>query len=181
MRNLIMLAALACVIAGWMQKTTDKVVESRTVAPGKTASTATIPAAPRPATKAVQQSDTGGKITLESDRRGHFKAEARIEGQRFDFLVDTGASVVVLRESDAMRSGFHPNKSNYTATVSTANGSVKAAPFRLDRIEIGTIAVSGLQAMVLPDDVLATNLLGVSFLSRLKRYEVADGRMVLEQ
>ncbi len=172
MRNILMLAAVACVIAGWLQKSTDKAVDIRAVTPVQAAA---------PASNGATQSGSGGKILLESDRRGHFKAEARIDGQRFDFLVDSGASVVVLRESDAMRSGFYPTKSNYTATVSTANGTVKAAPFRLGRIEVGGIVVNGVQAMVLPDDVLATNLLGVSFLSRLRRYEVADGRMVLEQ
>ncbi len=70
---------------------------------------------------------------------------------------------------------------NYTATVSTANGKLKAAPAKLARIEIGDITVFDVPALVLPDEALAQNLLGVSFLSRLKRYEYANGRMVLEQ
>ena len=52
---------------------------------------------------------------------------------------------------------------------------------KLDRIEIGGITVYDVQALVLPDDALGVNLLGVSFLSRLKRYEYANGRLVLEQ
>jgi aspartyl protease family protein len=72
-------------------------------------------------------------------------------------------------------------RSEYTATVSTANGKIKAAPAKLVRVEVGGIAVHDVQALVLPDDVLGQNLLGVSFLSRLKRYEYANGRMVLEQ
>lgn len=54
-------------------------------------------------------------------------------------------------------------------------------PRTIDRIEIGGIAVYDVPAMVLPDEALAKNLLGVSFLSRLKRYEYANGRLLLEQ
>jgi aspartyl protease family protein len=142
-----------------------------------------------PVQAAVAQSDyqprqsatSGRSLTLESGRDGHFPVEVRIEGRRIDFIVDTGASLVILRESDAAQAGFRPMRSDYTATVSTANGKIKAAPFKLDRIEVGGITVYDVPALVLPDEALWKNLLGMSFLSRLKRYEVANGRMVLEQ
>jgi aspartyl protease family protein len=142
-----------------------------------------------PVQAAVVQSDTqprqsassGRSLTLESGRDGYFPVEARIEGRRIDFIVDTGASLVIFRESDAAQAGFRPMRSDYTATVSTANGKIKAAPFKLDRIEVGGITIYDVPALVLPDDALGNNLLGMSFLSRLKRYEVANGRMVLEQ
>ncbi len=86
-----------------------------------------------------------------------------------------------MRESDAARIGIHPARSDYTATVSTANGKVNAAPARLERIDVGGITVYDVPALVLPDELLWKNLLGMSFLSRLKRYEVANGRMVLEK
>ena len=47
-------------------------------------------------------------------------------------MVDTGASVVVLRASAAADAGIRPMPADYTATVSTANGTIKAAPARLD-------------------------------------------------
>ena len=96
-------------------------------------------------------------------------------------MVDTGASVVVLRETDASNAGLHPTPADYTAVVSTANGTVKAAPVKVDRIEVGGITVHDVRAMVLPDEILGSNLLGMAFLSRLKRYEVAGGRLVMEQ
>ena len=70
---------------------------------------------------------------------------------------------------------------DYTATAVTANGRIKAAPAKIDRIEVGGITVYDVPAMVLPDEVLSKNLLGVSFLSRLRRYEYANGRLLLEQ
>jgi len=123
----------------------------------------------------------GRTLTIEADRAGHFQVEARVEGRRIDFMVDTGASLVVLRETDAATVGIRPSPADYTATVATANGKIKAAPAKLGRVEVGGIAVYDVPALVLPDEVLSRNLLGVSFLSRLKRYEYADGRLVLEQ
>ena len=86
-----------------------------------------------------------------------------------------------MRETDAAEIGIHPMPADYTAIVSTANGTIKAARAKLDRVEIGDITVYDVPALVLPDEALAQNLLGVSFLSRLKRYEYANGRLVLEQ
>jgi aspartyl protease family protein len=107
--------------------------------------------------------------------------EARVEGRFVDFVIDTGASLVVLRESSAALAGIRPQLHDYTATAVTANGKIKAARATIDRIEVGGITVYDVPAMVLPDHALAKNLLGVSFLSRLKRYEYANGRLVLEQ
>lgn len=74
-----------------------------------------------------------------------------------------------------------PPPRDYTATAVTDNGRIKAAPAKIDRIEVGGITVYDVPAMVLPDEVLSKNLLGVSFLSRLRRYEYANGRLLLEQ
>jgi aspartyl protease family protein len=96
-------------------------------------------------------------------------------------MVDTGASVIALTASDAARLGIHPAQRDFTAEVRTANGSVRAAPARLDRVEIGDLTVRDVGAVVLPDGALSDNLLGLSFLSRLRRFEYSNGRLVLEQ
>ena len=108
---------------------------------------------------------------------GSYAARPRVEGRFVDFVVDTGASLVVLRESSAALAGIRMSPRDYTA----ANGRIKAAPAKIDRIEVGGITVYDVPAMVLPDKVLSKNLLGVSFLSRLRRYEYANGRLLLEQ
>ncbi len=128
-----------------------------------------------------EQVASGRTMMLDSGRDAHFEANARIAGRSVDFIVDTGATLVILRESDAARIGIRPSRADYTATVSTANGKAKAAPATLDRVEVGGITVYDVRALVLPDDALWRNLLGMSFLSKLKRYEVANGRMMLEQ
>jgi aspartyl protease family protein len=135
----------------------------------------------QPAYEPREPTSSGRSLIVESDRQGHFQVEARVEGRYIDFLVDTGASLVVLRESSAAQAGIRPQPHDYTATAVTANGKIKAAPAKIDRIEVGGITVYDVPAIVLPDEALAKNLLGVSFLSRLKRYEYANGRLVLEQ
>jgi aspartyl protease family protein len=120
-------------------------------------------------------------LSIPRDGRGHFQTEGRIDGQRINFMVDTGASVIALNETSAARFGLRPSRGDYNATVSTANGTIKAARTRLAMVEIGGLIVRDVEAMVLPDEALSENLLGLSFLSRLKRFEYAGGRMVLEQ
>lgn len=123
----------------------------------------------------------GRSVSIPRDARGHFQTDARIEGQRIDFMVDTGASVVALNERSAARFGLRPSRSEYNATVATANGTLKAARARIAMMDVGGLIVRDVEAMVLPDEALSENLLGLSFLSKLKRFEYANGRMVLEQ
>ena len=124
---------------------------------------------------------SGRSISISPDARGHFQTDARIEGQRIDFMVDTGASVVALNESSAARFGLRPSRGDYTATVTTANGKLKAARARIAMMDVGGLIVRDVEAMVLPDEALSENLLGLSFLSKLRRFEYANGRLVLEQ
>ena len=74
-----------------------------------------------------------------------------------------------------------PLRETFTVSVKTANGTVHAAPVELDRVEIADLTVHNVAAMVLPEGALSDNLLGLSFLSRLHRWEFADGKLVLEQ
>jgi aspartyl protease family protein len=120
-------------------------------------------------------------LSIPRDSRGHFLTEGRIDGQRLDFMVDTGASVIALNEKSAARFGLRPQRGDYNATVATANGTIKAARTRLAMVELGGLIVRDVDAMVLPDEALSENLLGLSFLSKLKRFEYAGGKMVLEQ
>jgi aspartyl protease family protein len=124
---------------------------------------------------------SGRTLSISRDVRGHFATDGRIEGQRIGFMIDTGASLVALNETSAARFGLRPSRSDYRITVSTANGTIKAARTHLSAIELGGLVVRDVEAMVLPDEALSENLLGLSFLSRLKRFEYADGRLVLEQ
>lgn len=120
-------------------------------------------------------------VTIGRADNGHFAVEGRVDGRRLEFMVDTGASVIALTARDAAMLGIHPAATDYTAMVRTANGTVRAAPVELSRVEVENLVVHDVAAMVLPEGALSDNLLGLSFLSRLRRFEYADGRLVLEQ
>lgn len=172
MRNMILLAGVLAVAGTMMADLANRM-------------TPATPAMARPAVlNAASQtpSETGLRsLTIPRDARGHFQTEGRIDGQRIGFMVDTGASVIALNETSAAQFGLRPARGDYTAAVTTANGTIRAARTRLPMVDVGGLVVRDVDAMVLPDGALSENLLGLSFLSRLKRFEYAGGKMVLEQ
>ena len=171
MRNIIIIAAFVAGLGTIMAQMADKM----------TATPAFANTASRNAAAETPAQDGIRSISLPRDARGHFQTEGRIDGQRIGFMVDTGASVVALNETSAAKFGLRPSRGDYNATVTTANGTIKAARARLALVDIGGLVVRDVDAMVLPDEALSENLLGLSFLSNLKRFEYANGKMVLEQ
>jgi aspartyl protease family protein len=119
-------------------------------------------------------------VTLNDNGRGFFGVEARVEGRTIDFVVDTGAMSVSLRETAAAKLGIHPTQRDYTVRIQTANGVGTAAPVTLNNIEINGITVRDVRALVVPDESLKVNLLGMTFLSKVK-WSHDRGRLVLEQ
>jgi aspartyl protease family protein len=172
MRNILITAAIMAGLGTFMAQMADKI----TPAPAS----ATVVAAKAVPVEAPSQAG-GRNLNIAPDARGHFATEGRIDGQRIAFMIDTGASVVALNETSAARFGLRPTPGQYTATVTTANGTIKAARARLPMVDVGGLVVRDVDALVLPDQALSENLLGLSFLSKLKRFAYADGRMVLEQ
>jgi len=171
MRNLMIFAAVLVGLGTYMAQMADKI------------SPAPASASPSPKkadTETVAQA-SGRSLNIPPDARGHFQTDGRIEGQRISFMIDTGASLVALNEKSAARFGLRPSRSDYNAIVSTANGTIKAARTRLAMIDLGGLVVRDVDALVLPDEALSENLLGLSFLSKLKRFQYANGKMVLEQ
>jgi aspartyl protease family protein len=173
MQNLVYLAIAALLLAG---AATHFAAKFDATAPVPTVAAAVS----RPAAEPKQAASGPRSVTVRKDRRGHFQVEASINGRRMELMVDTGASVIALTRRDAQRIGVNPAPRDFTAEVRTANGTVRAAPTRLDAVEISGIVVRDVAALVVPDEALSENLLGLSFLSRLRRYEYTDGRLVLE-
>ena len=128
----------------------------------------------------VSSSSSARNVVLTRGPHGHFQVDARVDGRRIEFLVDTGASHIALRQSEAGRLGIYPRASDFTVRVSTANGMTKAAPVELRTVEVGDIIVRNVPAIVHSDEGLSVNLLGMSFLSRV-RWTHERGKLVLEQ
>jgi aspartyl protease family protein len=142
---------------------------------------AAVPRVEAPRRQQERQVSTSSRtVRLENDGHGQFRVDARVDGRNIAFLVDTGAFAVAMRETDAARLGIFPRASEYTGRSQTANGVGKYAPVRLNRVEVNGITVYDVEAAVMTDDALKTNLLGMSFLSRIK-FSHDRGRLVLEQ
>ena len=148
------------------------------VAPSLVAMVAVAPPADAvaPATPA-----TGRRIVLASDSRGHYLVDAVIDGRSVAMMVDTGATIVALTGDTAHRLGIDPAPGDFTTPISTANGTVMSASVVLDEIKVGGIALRNVEAAVVPGTALPVNLLGMSFLGHLTRFEMAGGQIVLVQ
>lgn len=112
---------------------------------------------------------------------GHFKVNARAEGRSLAMLVDTGATLVALTWESGLALNLVAPGAPPNMQVSTANGTVRAWRVTLARLEVEGLAVSGVEAMVMPAGALGVNLLGMSYLTRLRRFEFAQNSLVLEQ
>ena len=121
----------------------------------------------------------GGSMTLAARKGGHFVVEANVDGVAVRFLVDTGASHVMLSAGDAKRLGFDLDSLNYSRAYRTAAGTVFAAPVVLGAVTIGPIRIDDVQASV-GGGAMGRSLLGMSFLNRLAGYRVAGGRLTLQ-
>ena len=126
----------------------------------------------------VERADGG--IELRRARDGHFHAEVRVDGVPVRFLVDTGASDVVLSLDDALRLGIDPAGLRFTGRASTANGTVATAPVRLGLVEFGGHADTGVRAQV-GGGALDVSLLGMSYLDRFASIAIEGDRMTLRR
>src|ERR1700744_2645094 len=131
MRNIMIFAAVLIGLGTFMADMADRMTPALANPASHQAAAVAMAAAPA----------AGRTLNIPHDARGHFATEGRIEGQRIGFMVDTGASVIALNESSAARFGLRPSRSQYNATVTTANGTVKAAPTRLTVIDVGGLIV----------------------------------------
>ncbi len=109
---------------------------------------------------------------------GLFYVNARVNGAAILFLVDTGASVVVLTKADAARAGVSPSEEDFSAPAQTASGNASMARVTLAHMEVGTAANTSIPAAVASDG-LGVSLLGQSWLSRLQSVMIAGDRMVM--
>jgi aspartyl protease family protein len=133
-----------------------------------------------PSSSSSSSSGSGRTVTLRDDGSGHFRTEARVDGRRIDFMIDTGATAVVLRASTAAQLGIRPSASDYKVKVMTGNGEIRAALVLLNSVEVGDITVRDVRALVQTDESVGMNLLGMTFLSRIK-WTHDRGKLVLEQ
>jgi len=129
---------------------------------------------------ASPQTLTNESVSFTVAEGGHFYIDAIVNSTQVRFLVDSGASQVVLTRQDADRVGLFVSETDFTQPMTTANGMSFSAPVEIDRIEIGSIRVDKVKAVVSREG-LTQSLLGMSFLSRLKGWRVEGNQLILEK
>tara|TARA_A100001011_G_scaffold399034_1_gene505906 strand:+ start:1684 stop:2427 length:744 start_codon:yes stop_codon:yes gene_type:complete len=122
----------------------------------------------------------GDVVVVRAGMNGHFLVEADVDNTTVKFLVDTGASDVVLSPRDAKRVGIDFSALDFNKVYQTANGSVKGAPFTIDRLTIGSLTIEDVRASV-NGAHMNRSLLGMSFLGRLTEYQVRHGKLFLHR
>jgi aspartyl protease family protein len=126
----------------------------------------------------LPQSAAPGEMILTRDQDGAFTVEGAVDGARVSFLVDTGASEVVLAPDDARRAGIDMGALRFVERSETANGVGSAAPIRIARLEVGPVRLSNVRASV-NGAPMRQSLLGMSFLKRLTSFRAEGDRLVL--
>lgn len=119
-----------------------------------------------------------GAIEVPQGRDGHFYLTALVQGRPVLFIVDTGATDIVLSRRDAEAVGIDVASLIFSGTAMTANGPVRTAPVTLRDVSVEGITDTAVRAVVNEGEIDAS-LLGMAFLSRFDRIEIADGRMLL--
>jgi aspartyl protease family protein len=134
---------------------------------------------PGSALRGEAQIDGERSVRIRRRPDGHFIVKTQVNGVSLTMLVDTGASTVVLKPADAQKLGIDVDRLRYSVPVQTANGTTYAAHVRLRNLTLGPISLNDVEALVAKPGALKENLLGMSFLSRLRSYEFTTDMLTL--
>lgn len=121
-----------------------------------------------------------GSVVVPRGFDGHYHMDLQIDGTEVAFIVDTGASDMVLSQQDARRVGIDVEGLAWLGEAQTANGVVPIARVSLGEVRLGDIVDRGVSASVNGGE-MDTSLLGMSYLQRFGRIEIAGDRLVLER
>ncbi|MFZ8874139.1 MAG: retropepsin-like aspartic protease family protein [Paracoccaceae bacterium] len=130
-------------------------------------------------TMSFQQSQDGA-IIIPKEIDGHFHLTVTINDRPIEFLVDTGASDIVLTRNDAARVGFDPNRLDYWGMANTANGTVRLATIRLETVRLGEFIDKNIRASV-NKAPMEKSLLGMRYLSKFRAIEISNDQMILKR
>lgn len=132
------------------------------------------PQAPATEREPVGNGEAAYEIKRSADN--HFYAEAQVNGALIRFLVDTGASSVVLTRDDAQRAGIIAGE--FSAEAIGAGGRVRLMPTAIGRLALGSLEASDVPAMV-AESGLPVSLLGQSYLAKIGSVSIQGNLMVL--
>ncbi len=128
------------------------------------------------------QSYIDGQATVEvpRSRDGHYYVTLEIDETPIRFVIDTGASDVVLTQDDARKIGIDVDNLFFGGIANTANGEVRTARVKLHNVRLGEITDLVVAASVNAGE-MDTSLLGMSYLQRYSKIELGGGKMILRR
>ena len=128
--------------------------------------------------QSVVQTDGSTIVSAPRDRDGHYYLSLTINDAPIRFVVDTGATDLVLTKEDAARVGLDPQQLAYLSIANTANGQVRLARVRLDSVQLGDITDRGVRAVV-NEGEMHESLLGMTYLQKFGRIQIEGNRLTL--
>jgi aspartyl protease family protein len=126
------------------------------------------------------QQHNGGEVRFRLSDNNHFFIDARLNGYPVRFLVDSGASRVIVSRSIAEKTGIVTEGLTFNQPTMTANGLVMSAPVKFGKLEVGPIVLYDVAGAVVENN-LNEPLLGMSFLNRLSSWRVEGDTLILKQ
>jgi aspartyl protease family protein len=119
-----------------------------------------------------------GKIVLSENSDGAFAVIGSVNGTPVQFMIDTGASDIVLSPDDAKRAGIDADALRYAGGIETANGEGRGAPYTVDKLEVGPIKLLNVPVTI-NGAKMRNSLLGMAFLRRMKSFEMSGRELTL--
>ena len=125
-----------------------------------------------------EQMVEGAETRVQMRRDGHFWIAAEVNGERVNFMVDTGATLTAVSARTAERIGLEPRMGGIPVTLNTANGTISAEIGTMDEMRFGNVVARGLDTVIVPN-LGETNVIGMNLLSRLASWRVEGQTLVL--
>ncbi len=119
-----------------------------------------------------------GQISVPRAQDGHYYLTLTVNGEPVDFLVDTGASQMVLNADAARRVGIETDNLAFLGRAMTANGEVRTARVKLDSVVLGPVTDRNVAAWVNQGE-LEQSLLGMGYLQRFSGFEISNNTLIL--
>lgn len=184
--NLIYLVVLLAMVAGWffmqsrqgLNKTLQYAAVWAMIFIGGAAAVGLWQDISRDARTAQISLSDSDQIIVPRARDGHYYLTAEVNNAQIRFVVDTGATDMVLTQADAARAGINPDDLAYLGRARTANGEVRTAFVRLERVQLGSVTDHDVPAVV-NEGQMEQSLLGMGYLQRWGRIEIAGGELIL--
>jgi aspartyl protease family protein len=118
------------------------------------------------------------ELTVAEDANGGYQVIGAVNGAAVRFLIDTGASDIVLTGTDAHAAGIDVEALDYGRAFATANGVAHGATATVKQLQVGGIVLNNVRVSVQREG-LGVSLLGMSFLRQLKSFGFGQHRMML--